>query len=104
MRLNREIELFEPTIARSDSGQKVRGFTSKGFIYCDINNRKGTEKYQSWLTVSENTTLFTIRYNTELQATWFLEHNGIKYDILSVIEESRLHWMHIVARFRDDEQ
>lgn len=104
MTLNRQIELFKPAIGRNESGQKVRGFTSEGLVYCDINNRRGTEKYQSWLTVSENLTLFTIRYNTEIDPTWFLEHNGTQYEILNLIEESRKHWMHIVGRYRDNEQ
>lgn len=104
MRLNRKIELLEPQYTRNDSGQKIPAFVSRGLISCDINNKAGIERYQSFMEVSQHLTLFTIRYNTDIQATWVINHNGIKYEIQSIIEESRLHFMHVIGRFRDNEQ
>lgn len=102
--LNRKIELWEPAISRNESGQKVQDFISKGLISCDLNNKKGIEKYQSFLTVSENRILFLIRYNPDIKPTWVIVHNGTKYEILNIIEEVRLQFMYVIGQYRDNEQ
>jgi SPP1 family predicted phage head-tail adaptor len=84
--LDRKIEIMQPVVTVSDSGQERTTFTVWRTTFANVVERFGNEGIQAGEVTATTVVDFTIRYRAGLTHAMHIVFNGNKYNIQAITE------------------
>lgn len=96
-KLDRRISIFTTTTARDGAGQPIATAVLLASVWASVEQLRGREPFQGDQFNAQQTTIFTIRYRDDIDATMSIAHDGESYDIQSIKELGRREGLEITA-------
>ena len=82
--LRHPVTLLRPETVTNDKGRRITSWVSADLVYAAKNDVSGKEFYQAQAFHAEDTVTFTIRWRSDVDATWRVRHHSVDYEILEV--------------------
>ena len=96
-KLDRRITIQSPTSTRDGAGQPVEAWALLATVWARVEHLRGKEPFQGQEFNAQRTSVFTIRYRTDLDETMRIIFDGDTYDILAIAEKGRREGLEITA-------
>lgn len=102
-RMDRWIEIKEPTVTRSATGQETITYTFKTGVWAFVEwqTTELKEKEQAGFDQASSMIDFTFRWIDNITPKDIIDYNGLTYDIVAVMEEGRRDRIKVRTRLRD---
>lgn len=84
-RLSDEVTFYSPPTAKDSYGQRSGTWTDEGTEWAEWLPLRGREFFAAAQTQQETSVKVRIRRRDDIASTWRLVHEGLNYDITSVI-------------------
>ena len=104
MNLDRIVQLLQPTVTRNNSGQYVESFSSVGDFYAALNPTTAREDNSGSQLYAVEVARWVVRYNTTVDHTWRLTHNGKDHQIIGILHNGRKTYTTLICKALDNEQ
>lgn len=95
--LDRYATLQSPSTVITSTGQEIVTWTNVVSVYASIVALTGREQMIAQQTTELMSHRITLRYRTDVNSQWRLQHNGKTYNFTSVAEVGRAQWLEIMA-------
>lgn len=108
MSLDRKLTFYRPVLAKSASGMETRSYErvplySWGELIIQQRGA-GSEDQEGKQKVAARTDAFRIRFRADIQETWVMDLEGVKYDILGIQPMQRRSFLKLTVEQKDNDR
>jgi head-tail adaptor len=106
--LDRKLIFYRPVLAKSASGMESVSYEkvalpSWGELQISVRG-SGSEDQEGKQKVAARTDAFKIRFRADIQETWIMDLEGVKYDILGIQPMQRRSFLKLTAEQKDNDR
>lgn len=95
--MDRRITIEQNTPTRSAAGAEVEAWATLATLWAEVNPRGGRETFAAQATQAETTTVFRIRFRSDIARKMRINYGGNLYDIASIAEVGTREGLDILA-------
>ena len=96
-RITFEEAIIGDNVSNEDEQTGWQSISTNPDVWANVDDKSGTEEFKADNLKAVLISTFIIRYRNDLSEKMRIDHNGMKYDIQSIIEIGRKRFLKIVA-------
>lgn len=101
--LDRQIVIQKFTTSTNTYGEEVKTWSTHSTVWAALKYLSGGEAEESGQIIATNKVIFVIRHDSAVIPSYRISYNSKTYEIESVIQIGREHWMELYCKVKDNE-